>query len=433
MADRLLKQLDDVDRRNFMANMARACLGVSVLPAIQTASPMVAWAQEAAKKARAKQVIYLYMSGGMTHIDTFDPKPKNSDVQGPLKPLQTKVPGILIGEHLPKLAQLMDKITIVRSMNTNQGAHGPGSYLAHTSYAPRATIRHPAMGAWAMNFLGKINPDIPGNVVIAGSSNHPGAGFMELKHGPLPIGDPRVGIPNAKLLRGVDEREFYSRLSLVAKFGEAFLKRYPQKKVKGYGEMYVDAIRLMKSEDLKAFNINEEDQESKDRFGADRFGQACLLARRLIERGVRFIEVGHGGWDTHNENFDAMATRLPILDQALSSLITDLESRGLLKTTLIVLTSEFGRSPKINERNGRDHHPAAYSSLLIGGGVKGGHVHGSSDEDAHYVDTDEMFVANFNATIAYAMGMPIKKIVYSGTRRPFRVADEGEPVMSIFA
>ncbi|MFP6600884.1 MAG: DUF1501 domain-containing protein, partial [Pirellulaceae bacterium] len=185
--------------------------------------------------------------------------------------------------------------------------------------------------------------------------------------------------------------------------------------------------------DLKAFDITQEDQKTRDKYGKDKFGQGCLLARRLIERDVRFVEVGYGGWDTHNENFERIPEKVPVLDKALSALIQDLKTRGLLSKTLVVLTSEFGRSPKINERSGRDHHPAAFTTVLAGAGVKQGYVHGASDKIGHGVDKDPVRVQDFNATIAKVVGIDTKKEVFSATRRPFTVADDGEPVAEVLA
>ena len=254
----ITRKSDEITRRNFAATLAKRCLGVSMVPAFAGLGNR-AWAA-AASGGKADRVIYLYMSGGMSHLDTLDPKP-GTDVQGPTKTVKTPIPGVVLSEHMPSLAKMLNKVTLVRSMNSEQGAHAPGRYLAHTSYSPRATIRHPGMGAWMLHELGQKNKNIPGNIVVAGGSNHPGAGYMDLKYGPLPIGDVTTGIPNSELLKGVTEAQFNKRLSMVSKFGKRFYDLYPHKKVKGYGEMYSDAIRLMRSEDLKAFDISQEDQK----------------------------------------------------------------------------------------------------------------------------------------------------------------------------
>ena len=418
------------ERRLFLSCAARSCLGVGLAPLLTHTLGSCSLAQKPA--GRAKKAIYLFMSGGMSHLDTLDPKP-GAETQGPTQSIATRVSGVRVAEHLPNLARQMERVALIRSMTSNQGAHAPGRYLAHTSYAPQSTIKHPALGSWVTNLLGPLNRRIPGNIVINGGSDHPGAGFMDLKHAPLPLGNPEAGLPNAKGLSGVSEQDFRRRLSLVARFGQRFFDRYPHKKVKGYGEMYADAVRLMRSDDVKAFDLAEEDKQVRDLYGRNRFGQGCLLARRMIEREVRFVEVQFGGWDTHNENFAALADKGPLLDQALGALLDDLQQRGLLDETLVVLTSEFGRSPKINDRSGRDHHPAAFTTLLAGAGVNGGLVYGASDDRGHYVEDNEVTVEDFNATIAFGLGMQFDKTVFSGSGRPFKVAHDGQPVTEIFS
>lgn len=424
-----MKDFDEIDRRTFAAHMAKACFGVGMIPLFGAGSQ--AFGQQS-KGGKAKKAIYLFMSGGMTHLDTFDPKP-GGETQGPTKAINTNVNGIRVSEHFPKLAQRMDKLSIIRSMTTDQGAHAQGRYLAHTSYSPLATIRHAAMGAWVAKVKGQINTNVPANVVINGGSDHPGAGFMDLKYAPLPIGNPTAGLQNSKLLGGVTEQDFNRRLNLVAKFGNQFLSRYPFKEVEGYGAMYAEAIRLMQSEDVKAFDVTQEDSKIRETYGSGNFGQGCLLARRLLERDVRFVEVQLGGWDTHVDNFETLAEKGPEVDTAVAALLDDLARTGLLDETVVVLTSEFGRSPKINERVGRDHHPAVYSSLIAGAGIKGGYVHGASDGRGHFVEDEEVTVEDFNATIAQSLGIAIDHVEHSLSKRPFTIANDGVPVQAIFA
>jgi uncharacterized protein (DUF1501 family) len=197
--------------------------------------------------------------------------------------------------------------------------------------------------------------------------------------------------------------------------------------------MYDHAITLMKSADLKAFDLTEEPDEMRNAYGREAFGQGCLLARRLVERGVRFVEVSLGGWDTHAGNFVRLPELCDPLDRALSTLLPDLEARGLLKETLVVVTTEFGRTPTINANVGRDHHPAAFSAVLAGGGVKQGHVHGQTDKEGREVEEGEVTVPDFNATIACALGLPLDETVFSPSMRPFTVADKGKPVLEVVA
>ncbi|MCW0217544.1 MAG: DUF1501 domain-containing protein, partial [Prosthecobacter sp.] len=198
-------------------------------------------------------------------------------------------------------------------------------------------------------------------------------------------------------------------------------------------DMYDDAMAMMKSEDLKAYHITEEPEELRKSYGKEAFGQGCLLARRLVERGVRFVEVSLGGWDTHTANFVRVPELCETLDKGLSSLLQDLNSRGLLEETLVVLTSEFGRTPTINQNVGRDHYPKAFSAVLAGGGIAGGTTYGKTDKEGREVVENKVQIADFNATIAYALGLPLDQIIYSPSKRPFTIADKGQPLMPVFA
>jgi hypothetical protein len=390
------------------------------------------FAQTRNPSAKANKVIYLYMSGGMSHMDTFDPKP-GADEQGPVQAIDTNVDGIKISEYLPSLARQMDKMALVRSLSSTQGAHEQGQYFMHSSYTPRGTIQHPGLGAWMHRLDGRKNSTLPASVRIGGSSRGSGSGFLESKFAPLVINNPNDGLKNSKRRQGMSEKEFKDRLDLASAFDEEFHRRYNHKKVRAYTDMYEDAIRLMKSEDLKAFDLNKESKDVRDEYGDNSFGQGCLLARRLIENDVRFVEVSLGGWDTHNNNFDSVSRRAGVLDQAMATLISDLERRGLLEETLVVLATEFGRTPRINENDGRDHFPKAFSGVLAGGGIKGGQAYGVTDETSSNVLDQRVSVPDFNATIAHALGLPLDEVVYSPSKRPFTVAHKGRPVIDLLA
>lgn len=426
---------DEVTRREFAAQAAKAFLGVGLIPVAGAATAFAAKGEAAkpvaAGKGKAQNVIYLYMSGGMTHLDTFDPKP-GSDTQGPVQAIKTSAPGVMISEYLPKIATQMDKAAIVRSLSSTQGAHERGRYLMRTSYTQRGTIRHPAMGAWVLKLSGRKNQSLPGNVRIGGDSRHPGAGFMEAAYSPLPIGDPTAGLQNSKLARGTTQSQFNKRRDLSGQLDREFLNRFNQKQVRSYTDAYNDAIRLMSSKELEAFNVYRESEKVRAAYGDNPFGQGCLLARRLVENDVRFVEVSLGGWDTHQSNFVRVPERTEILDQAVGTLIADLSERGILDKTLVVIASEFGRTPTINQNQGRDHYPKAFSGFLAGGGIRGGSVYGSTDAKGGEVENDQVGPPDFNATIAYALGLPIKHVVKSATRRPFTVAHKGEPITKLF-
>lgn len=426
-----LNQASHLNRRRFLSYSARTLLGVGIAPLLMP-GPTFANNRSGLKKPKAKHVIYLYMSGGMSHLDTFDPKP-GRDVQGPTKTLATNIPGVLFSEHLPRLAQQMDKLAVINTMFSNQGAHEEGRYFMHSSYIKRATVQHPGLGSWLLKFDGRRNPTLPG-VVHIGSQN-PGSsqGFLEQRYAPLLIGDPEAGLQNSSLNKNLNEQEFKDILTLTEQLDAEFQNRYSTKKVSAYSEMYDDALRLMQSEDLDAFNLENEPKSLRELYGSNGFGQGCLLARRLVEHDVRFVEVTLGGWDTHTNNFERVAENAAVLDQAMSTLLKDLDRRGLLEDTLVVLTTEFGRTPRINSNEGRDHSPTAFSSVLAGGGIRGGTVYGKSDEDGKFVLENTVAVPDFNATIAYSLGLPLDETIYSSTGRPFKIADKGKPVAALFA
>ena len=376
MKNQLLKS-DEITRRGFLANAAKTYLGVSL------GATMVGrtFAQSPGKPSTAEAVIFLNMSGGMSHIDTFDLKPNKKDIQGPVEPIKTNVDGIRISQYLPKTAAVMDKICIIRSMTSQNGAHSRGQYVMHRSYSPRGTIVHPTLGAWTMKLKGKKNKDIPGFVTVGGGSANASAGFFGVKYAGVPLGRADEGLKDSARAASVSEEDFTRRLKLADALNKNFHAKHHNAQASSYDELYKEAVRLMQSDDLKAFDISREPQSSHNAYGKNAFGQGCLLARRLVEHGVRYVEVTLGGWDTHYDNFTAVEARCKVLDRAYANLLIELEAKGLLQTTIVALSSEFGRSPNIvaEHNNGRDHHPAAFSSLLAGGGIKGGIVHGSTD------------------------------------------------------
>jgi hypothetical protein len=421
---------DELSRRKFIKGMAKTCLGVS---AIMGASDLNAY-EIPGKPASARHVIFLYMSGGMTHIDTFDPKPENAEVMGETNAIATSADGIQIGHWLPETAKQMHNASLIRSLTSNQGAHQQANYLLHTSYQRRGTIKHPTLGSWVSRLSGKLNKTLPAQVRINGGSDVLGAGFLESKHGPLPLGNPSSGIQNSKAAKYLDETMYDGRLKTAQEFNKMFLGEYSQKQVRAYTDLYNDAVKLMSSKDLEAFDLTKETQETRDMYGDDNFGQGCLLARRLVDTGVRFVEVQLGGWDMHNDVFGNMETRGATLDQGLSALLKDLERTGKLSNTMVVVASEFGRSPEVKAgRIGRDHHPTAFSAFLAGGGIKGGTVYGVSDKRAHYVEEEGASVEDLNATIAHALGLKLEEIHYSPSGRPFKVAHDGKILNKILA
>jgi hypothetical protein len=427
-----LFRADELTRRRFVARAAQALLGVGLLPGIfprLAGAPVLAGVP--AGGGTAKNVIYLYMDGGMSHVDTWDPK--EGETAGPTKMIKTRADGIQLGEYLPRTAQEMHHGALIRSLSSNQGAHEQGNYFMHTSYEMRGTISHPSMGAWLSHFRGAGNPSLPASVYIGNSSRPAGAGFFPATHSPLFVNNPEAGLKDIALQKGLTPEAHLARMQLAEELDAGFVAGFPQEKISAHSEIYDGAYKMMKSEDLEAFDLTKEKPEVREAYGKGAFGQGCLLARRLVEKGVHFVEVSLNGWDTHSNNFVATPALCEQLDKALSALIGDLGQRGMLKDTLVVVATEFGRTPVINSNLGRDHYPKAFSGAMFGGGVKGGTVIGSTDKTGGEVEGDPVLLPDFNATIAYALGLPIQEAVISPSLRPFTIANKGVPVTEIFA
>ena len=422
-----LNKLSPLARRDFIMRTAQTALGVTVMPALNLRA---AAAAPGPGFGKAKNVIFLWMNGGMTHIDTWDPK--TGETKGPTAPIKGKGGIDYLGGTMTKMAEVSDKITIVRSMSSKTGVHDAGTYIMKTGYEPRGTIVHPCMGAWASHFLGRIKGvTLPDSVIVNSGSAFPGAGFFPPASSPIPIANPQTGLQNIK--QTSSELHFNKRVSLMNELDDSFRKKYQSEDVKAYTEFYDETMKLMKSEDLKVFDLTQESADTRAKYGNSSFGQGALLARRLVQSGVRFIEVQFGGWDMHNNIDQALGGTGQTMDSVFATLIQDLAANGLLESTMVVMGSEFGRTPDINQNSGRDHYPLAYSTVFAGGGVKGGFVYGATDKDGRRVADKQASPMDFQATIGHAMGLPVDEVVMSPSNRPFTVGDKGTPVLDIFA
>jgi len=419
-------------RRSFMADAAKALLGVGCASGMshRGLSPLAYAAETSPAQGKAKSVIFLYMNGAMSHLDTFDPKP-GAKSQGETQAGKTRVTGLALSDKLPKLSYLMNGIALIRSMTTETGAHEQGRYIMQTSYKPLNSIRHPGLGAWTNHVLGKQNLSLPGNVLIGSAAGHPGSGFLPAALAPVPVGDPAIGLENTKSPSYLTDDQFRLRMSLANQFDARFKGSTKSHLVEAYDQTYREAVRLMGSSELKAFEISEEKEDIRDYYGKGKLGQACLLARRLVERGVRFVEIDYGGWDHHNDIYTRLPTMATDLDNALGALLRDLASKHLLGEVLVVLSTEFGRTPAINENAGRDHHPGAFSSLMCGAGIHGGGAYGRSDAEGHSVEENPVYPEDLNATIATALGLPLDQEFYAPNGRPFRICNKGTPIAKL--
>lgn len=416
-----------MERRSFFGRTAATLLGVNMLPwlepILQAADPPT---------GKAKQLLLLTMRGAMSHLDTFDPKP-GREVQGTTEAIQTKISGVKFGQALPKLAAMADRLAVIRSMSTETGDHEQGTYLMRTGYKKINSIQHPSLAAWTTMSLGPLSKSLPPSVLVGNGNEHPNAGFLDPKFLPVPVADANRGLENIKSPAYLSEDNFKRRLLLARKFDISFQNKYQGTELDAYNELYRQAVKFMGSKDLEAFDIKKEPENVLTAYGANRFGQGCVLARRLLQEGVRCVEVEFDGWDMHQQIFNEMPVKGGQLDQAFSQLLDDLKATGLITSTVIALQTEFGRTPKINENTGRDHHPGAFSFVLAGAGIKAGVVHGSSDDDGLTVASDHVSIADFNTTLAAALGIDTDKEHFSPNGRPFKIGGGGKAVRSVLA
>lgn len=425
-----LHNYDELTRRNVMKQLAYGSLGVSMAGSLASPS-LEAASMPGTRVPTAKHVIYLYMNGAMSQLDTFDAK-DNQELMGGSKAIHTNTDGAKMGNYLPMLASMSEKFAIIRSMQVDTGSHQQANYKAHTSYDMRPDILHPCFGSWVTKLTGKTNQTLPGTIRINGGSPT-GAGFFESEHTPLIVRRPDQGIQYSQRSQTVKEHTFDKRLGLLEQLNQNYKNTHKTKRVNDYSYAYEAALKLMRSEDLKTFDISLEPDHVHQAYGKNSFGKGCLLARRLVEQKARFIEVNFGGWDHHFNMYESFPEKAQQLDQAMGALLIDLEQRGLLHETLVVLTTEFGRTPVVTDsRKGRDHYPIAFSSVLAGGGIKGGQVYGVTDEECKNVLENPVRHKDLNATIGYALGLPMTKILYSNSGRPFTAADKGTPLLSLF-
>ncbi len=424
---------DPQSRRTFLERCAKAAYGLSILPFLghetfgaETIAAPIAPLVKGPGFGSAKNIIILNLTGGMTHIDTFDPK--TGETKGPGKAISTKA-DFQVTEYLPKTAAIADKIAVIRSMSAKIGVHEAARYFMRTGFEKRGTIKHPWLGAWAQHYLGPSHQTLPSSVCVNRNSDH-GNGFFPATFSPLPILDPDAGLQNSRSAVGPDGVS--KRLDLVNQLDQSFRQRFPDENVSAYDDFYESTVRLMKSSDLKAFDVTAEPSALRESYGKNKFGQGCLLARRLIENGIRSVEVVSGGWDMHNNLEEAMGSRGGEFDVAFAALISDLESRGLLKNTLVAVMTEFGRKPDF-QGSGRGHYPKVFTTVLAGAGIKRGYVHGASDPTGSEPIKDPVTVGNLHATIGYAAGLAINEPAISPSGRPFTVGNKAEPVRDLFA
>ena len=384
-------------------------------------------ASSAKKKPRAKACIVLWLNGGPSHIDSFDPKPKHAN-GGKLKAIKTRIAGAQFTAPLERLAEQAHKLAVIRSMSSKEGNHVRARYLVHTGYSPTPTVQHPSLGGWVASQLGDKKAALPAFVSIAGPSVS--AGFLGVQHGPFVISSVKDPLANVRTPAFVPDSREDRRLSLLHHLEKGFQERQQDPKVDGRVSVYGQAVRLMRSEDLVAFDLSAEPEKVVKLYGDSDFGRGALMARKLVQGGVKLVEVTLDGFDTHKDGFTRLEKQLGILDLALSGLLTDLTEHKMLDDTLVLCLGEFGRTPHINADDGRDHYPQAWSAVLAGGGIKGGTLYGSTDEEGAKVDKP-VSVPDLLATATTLLGLQPDDTFPTPGGRPIAITDQGVALSAI--
>jgi hypothetical protein len=418
-----------VNRRGFLRMLGWGAAGVSALGAVPVSFTdfMVLQADELRKRQMA--CILLWMAGGPSQLETFDPKP-GTEHGGATRSIETSVPGISIAQGWEQTAKIMKEVALVRSMTNKEGNHQRATYQLHTGYVPTATLKHPHIGCSMASALGESKFDLPHIVSIGGPTI--GAGFLGAALEPFVVQNSERPPDNTQ--PRVDADRFKRRLGLLnhletAGFGQAG----GYDRVRDHRALYAQTARMVLSPHMRAFHLDEESPATREAYGRTPFGQGCLLARRLVEAGVTFVEVRSSGWDTHQQNNEKIATLAQQVDPGFASLVRDLKSRGMLGRTLIVWMGEFGRTPKINPNAGRDHFPKVFSVALAGGGVKGGQVIGASNPDGTDVKDHPITVPDLMASLCHAIKVDPTKETMTDTGRPIKIVDGGKAVKELFA
>ncbi len=384
------------------------------------------------KEGTAKSVIYIFLPGGMAHQESFDPKPYAPiEYRGPMNSVQTNVDGVVINELWKQTAQVADKIAICRSMTHGEAAHERGTHNMFTGYRPSPALQYPSMGSVVAHEFGPRH-NLPPYICIPNQPNvYAGTGYLSSSYAGFSLGaDPADGnftVRDLNLPNGVDETRFSTRRRVLDAVNDHFRTKEKSDSLDAVDSFYQRAYSLISSQAAReAFDINKEDAAVRDEYGRNQAGARMLLARRLVEAGARFVTLTYGGWDMHNNIQGSMSGQVPAFDQAFATLIRDLDRRGLLDSTLVLIGSEFGRTPKINGTAGRDHWPKVYSVVMAGGGIKRGVVYGKSDATASEPEEDALTVEDWATTIYSCLGIVADKELMAPGDRPIEIVDGGK-------
>jgi hypothetical protein len=417
-----------IGRRHFLQTIGAgtAGLAVSAVMPVSFSDWMALHASDIRKREMA--CIVLWMAGGPSQLETFDPKP-GTEHGGTTRAIQTAVSGISIAEGWNQTARVMKEITLVRSMTNKEGNHQRATYQLHTGYVPSATIKHPNLGCSLVNELGESRLDLPHIVSIGGATI--GAGFLGAALEPFVVQNPQRPPENTQPRVASDR--FRRRLALLERLeGAGFERTGGADRVKDHRALYRQTAKMILSPHMRAFNLDEEPTPVREAYGDNPFGQGCLLARRLVQTGVTFIEVRSNGWDTHQQNNEKVGKLASQVDPAFAALITDLKHKGMLGQTLVLWMGEFGRTPKINPNAGRDHFPQVFNVALAGAGVKGGQVIGASSPEGSAVKDQPVGVPDLLVSLCHALKVDSTKEMMSPIGRPIKIVDGGKPIHGLF-
>lgn len=419
------------DRRGFLRRIGGAGLGLGLGSGgggVGFAELMAARAEDLRRRNMA--CIVLWMQGGPSQFETFDPKPDHPN-GGSWGTIETAAPGIRIAEGWNRTAAAMKDIALIRSLTGNEGNHQRATYQMHTGYAPSGSVRHPSFGSNVASELGDPDFDLPAIVAIGGKEPGLTSGFLDVAYEPFAIGDPTRPPENARA--PVPAERFRRRLGLMERLEAAgYARSGGAERVRVHGEVYRQTADMVLSKNMRAFDLEEEPAALRDAYGRTAFGQGCLLARRLVETGVTFVEVRLGNWDTHFDMGDRTRELVGTADPGFGTLVTDLRDRGLLDRTLVVWMGEFGRTPRINGRGGRDHFPRCFSAALAGAGIRGGRALGASSADGSEPRERPLSVNDLLTTFCHALKIDPAKENVSPQGRPLKIVDGGTPALELF-
>lgn len=414
-----------VTRRRMMRQSAMGATAASLL-GIPIHELVAATGKDHA--AKCEHVILFWCGGGMSHIDTWDPKP-GRPTQGEFDPINTSADGIQISEIWPTVAKQMHNATLIRSIAGTQGAHGRAAYNLQTSFLP-GPVQHPGVGSVIAHERGQVG-DLPAFITISGQART--ASYLGQSCEAYFIANPGDPDPYLKFPSGVSELRGNKRLEALAKFNKRFNGSTSDVRLTSTATAIDDAVRLMRSPSLEAFKLDKVPAKDLERYGDTPFGRGALMAKRLVDEGVRFVQVNRGGFDTHGDNFFRMREHGEVMDPALGSLLQDLADSGKLEKTMVLMMSEFGRTPRINDGGGRDHWPKVFSCFMAGGGIKGGNVIGSSDEDGGMPNDQPVKVADIHASICHGLGIDPDKEVFTRQGRPMKLVDDGTLIDGLYS